>query len=168
MTKDNSEGGELLLGRNQSGPAWSAAICNMGRTYVEAQVRCIGQDCAVSKIRRSLSAPAIAAWTWFDCPNRGSYQLSGAPDFQKFATMFTSSLAPARGAFVTPVSGYMANPIDPMAGGKYPQASTLAPREYSKRVGQLLNTYWGIMGGTVEIITGIKKTNESSGATCWL
>ncbi|KAI9170571.1 hypothetical protein HJFPF1_00039 [Paramyrothecium foliicola] len=133
----------------------SAGVCHMSTVYVEAQIDCVGRDCAASKVRRSLSPLAVPAWTPFD------YTVgNGALQFFIFAQMFTTSLT-SSASNPTAVSAYLANPLSPFSLKQYPPASTLPHQTYSRRVAQLLNTYWGALGGTSVLAAGLGDRNGS-------
>lgn len=80
----------------------SAGICSISTVYVEAELYCIGENCGVKRVRRSLSPSAVPSWTVFDC-----LECNGTLQFTTLAHMFTTSLTST--AFnPTLVSFYMA------------------------------------------------------------
>jgi hypothetical protein len=115
------------------------ARCSLTQKHVEVQVECVGKLCNVYGIRKSRTDSRPEALTAFE---HGSIMQSFAQQFP-VAVPFTSGSSPTE-RFLANTSSF---PFVQQAGQitqdvAYTNVSLIAPKDFSKRLSSVLNTYY--------------------------
>lgn len=128
-----------------------SAFCTMTTSWVEVQVRCHRQECAVSRVRRSQLPHPPTGWTSLDDED--------CIYFNYFIDWFIRVADASGSASGALPQGYLAYPNAPslalhgLVNATHP--GDLEPAVFGLRLGQLLNTWWILSIGRDLVSSGV-------------
>jgi hypothetical protein len=137
----------------EKGPesAQFSALCTLKTSWVEAEVRCQGRECAIPRMRRSQLSHPLPGWTFLD--------RNGCIDFGYFDYWFIPVADPPTSASGSLPQGYIAYPNDTSlaihAAVPVAHPADIGSILFAQRLGQLLNTWWLASVGREVLSSGV-------------